>query len=391
MLRALASFVVVGVFGALFAGAYWIFLAEAKPPGGGFGPPGGFAVPVEVAEVSQAASKKSVIAVGTLASSDSVVVRSEVSGRIASLNIPEGQPIKAGAVLVQLDPSVELASLRQAKASLDLARANFKRADELLKRGSGTARTLDEARSELKVGEATVALMEAQLERMTVIAPFAGVLGLKRVALGDYLAPGAEIINIEKIDPLRVEFRVPEVFLAMVKTGSKVSLTVDAFPGRTFDGEVYAIDPKIDVAGRSIVIRASVPNASGELKPGLFARVTLDLVVNEGALWVPEESIVPIGDNRFVYKVLSETVEGQPKSKVAFAPVKIGQRSRGQVEIVEGLQPKDVVVTAGVLKIYEGAAVMPIPAQAAEAKPDSAGATPASPPAEQKPAEKAGG
>ncbi|MBM3482225.1 MAG: efflux RND transporter periplasmic adaptor subunit [Alphaproteobacteria bacterium] len=387
MLRAIVSFVVVGVFGALFAGAYWIFLAEAKPAGGGFGMPGGFAVPVEIAEVTASTSKKSVVAIGTLASSESVVVRSEVAGRIASLDIPEGQPVKEGAVLVKLDPSVELAALRQAKASLDLARANFKRADELMKRGSGTARSLDEARAGLKAGEATVALMEAQLERMTVIAPFAGVLGLKRVALGDYLAPGAEIINIEKIDPLRVEFRVPEVFLPMVKTGSNVILAVDAYPGREFQGQVYAIDPKIDEAGRSIVIRASVPNQSGELKPGLFARVTLDLVVKEGALFVPEESIVPIGNDRFVYKVVDfkDPNDGKEGKKVAFTPVKIGQRTRGQVEIAEGLVPKDVVVTAGVLKIYDGAAVMPIPA------PPPDGPAPAQPAPEQKPAEKAGG
>jgi len=370
VLRALVSFVVVAFFGVLFAGAYWIFIAQAQPgPGGGFGGMGDFATPVEVAETAPGTSTKSVFAVGTLASSESVVVRAEVAGRIASLNLAEGQAIKSGTVLVQLDPSVEMASLRQAKAALELARANFKRADELMKRGSGTARSLDEARAQLKADEASVALMEAQLERMTVYAPFAGVLGLKKVALGDYLAPGAEIINIEKIDPLRVDFRVPEIFLQMVKTGSKVSLVIDAFPGREFAGEVYAIDPKIDAAGRSIVIRASVPNPSGELKPGLFARVNLDLVVNRNALFVPEEALVPVGTERFVFKVVGE--------KVAFTPVKIGQRKRGTVEITEGLQPKDQVVTAGLLKIYDGAKVMPIPAAAANAKPAPAGAEPA--------------
>ena len=361
MSRAVVSFIVVMVFATLFGGAYWVFVAEATPPGGGHGMPAGFATPVEVAEVSVEPSKKTVFAVGTLQSSQSVIVRAEVSGRVSELNLPEGQTVKVGHVLVQLDASMERAQLQQAKAALELARANFKRADELMKRGSGTARTLDEAVSQLKVDEATVALMAAQLEKLTVTAPFDGVLGLKHVSVGDYLGPGAEIINLEMIDPLRVEFRVPELFLPAVAVGNKVALAIDAFPGREFDGEVYAIDPLVDKAGRAIVMRARVPNPSGELKPGLFARVTLELTVKQGALFVPEEAIVPIGETRFIYKVVEKTVEGKVSRVVAFVPVKTGSRGKGRVEIVEGLAAKDVVVTAGTLKIYEGAAVMPVP------------------------------
>lgn len=361
MSRAVVSFIVVMVFATLFGGAYWVFVAEAKPHGGGHGMPAGFATPVEVAEVSVEPSKKTVFAVGTLQSSQSVIVRAEVSGRVSELNLPEGQTVKVGHVLVQLDASMERAQLQQAKAALELARANFKRADELMKRGSGTARTLDEAVSQLKVDEATVALMAAQLEKLTVTAPFDGVLGLKHVSVGDYLGPGAEIINLEMIDPLRVEFRVPELFLPAVAVGNKVALAIDAFPGREFDGEVYAIDPLVDKAGRAIVMRARVPNPSGELKPGLFARVTLELTVKQGALFVPEEAIVPIGETRFIYKVVEKTVEGKVSRVVAFVPVKTGSRGKGRVEIVEGLAAKDVVVTAGTLKIYEGAAVMPVP------------------------------
>lgn len=361
MSRAVVSFIVVMVFATLFGGAYWVFVAEATPPGGGHGMPAGFATPVEVAEVSVEPSKKTVFAVGTLQSSQSVIVRAEVSGRVSELNLPEGQTVKVGHVLVQLDASMERAQLQQAKAALELARANFKRADELMKRGSGTARTLDEAVSQLKVDEATVALMAAQLEKLTVTAPFDGVLGLKHVSVGDYLGPGAEIINLEMIDPLHVEFRVPELFLPAVAVGNKVALAIDAFPGREFDGEVYAIDPLVDKAGRAIVMRARVPNPSGELKPGLFARVTLELTVKQGALFVPEEAIVPIGETRFIYKVVEKTVEGKVSRVVAFVPVKTGSRGKGRVEIVEGLAAKDVVVTAGTLKIYEGAAVMPVP------------------------------
>ncbi len=361
MLRAVVSFIVVVVFAALFGGAYWVFVAQAKPAGGGFGMPPGFATPVEVAEVSVEPSKRTVFAVGTLESSQSVIVRSEVAGRVASLNLPEGQPVKAGQVLVTLDASMEKAQLQQSRAAIELARANFKRADELMKRGTGTARTLDEARAQLKADEATVALMEAQLKKLTIVAPFDGVLGLKHVSEGDYLGPGADIINLEMIDPLRVEFRVPEIFLAAVAVGNKVALGIDAFPGREFLGEVYAIDPLVDKAGRAIVMRARIPNPTRELKPGLFARVTLELTANPSALFVPEEALVPIGETRFVFKVIDKEIDGKATKVVAFVPVKTGMRGKGRVEIVEGLVPKDIVVTAGVLKIYEGAAVMPLP------------------------------
>ncbi len=384
MSRAVVSFIVIIVFAALFGGAYWSFVAQAKPPGGGHGMPPGFATPVEVAEVTVQPAKKTVFAVGTLESSQSVIVRAEVSGRVAELNLPEGQVVKLGHVLVRLDASMERAQLQQARAALDLARANFKRADELMKRGSGTVRTLDEAVSQLKVEEATVALMAAQLEKLTVVAPFDGVLGLKHVSVGDYLGPGAEIINLEMIDPLRVEFRVPELFLPAVAVGNKVSLAIDAFPGREFTGEVYAIDPLIDKAGRAIVMRARIANPKGELKPGLFARVTLELTSNPSAIFVPEESLVPIGDTRFVFKVVDKEVDGKTSKVVAFVPVKTGTRGHGQVEISVGLAPKDVVVTAGVLKIYEGAAVMPLPPPGAATPPPPAEAAP-------KPAEPAKG
>ncbi|MGD9537274.1 MAG: efflux RND transporter periplasmic adaptor subunit [Alphaproteobacteria bacterium] len=378
MLRAIVSFVVVVVFVALFGGAYWAFVADATTDGAGDMAAGGWATPVEVAEVTVKDSERSVFAVGTLVAGKSVIVRSEVGGRVAKLDLPEGQPVKAGHVLVQLDPSVEEAELQVARARLELAQANHTRANELLKRGTGTQRALDEARAELKAVQAAAALREAEIEKLTIHAPFDGVLGIKRIDEGDYLAPGAEIINIEQIDPLLVEFRVPEIFLPAVSVGKKVLLSIDAYPDRTFEGEVYAIDPLIDTAGRSIVMRARVPNAEGALRPGLFARVSLTLTVNQNAIFVPEEAIVPIGENRFLFRV----VDG----KAAFTPVKTGLRGGGMVEIVEGLAPSDVVITAGVLKIYDGAAVQPVPpAPAVSPEASAAGAAPAAPEPEPEP------
>lgn len=367
MIRALISFLIVTIFAALFGGAYWYYHAEAKTAAGG-PPAGGFAFPIEGALVASDVSRESVFAVGTLMSSQSVVIRAEVTGRIAALNLDEGKPVQAGQLLIQLDASVEKAELAQARAALELSRANFERANELLKRGTGTQRALDEARAALKSDEARLGLAQARLEKLTINAPFAGVLGLKRVSLGDYVAPGAEIINLEKIDPLQVEFRIPERYLPTIAVGNTISLSVDAYPDRQFEGEVFAINPLVAADGRALVLRAQINNSEALLRPGLFARVTLRLTVRKDALFIPESAIVPVGNGHFVYRI--------DDGKASFVPVKIGVRQGGQVEIVDGLKRDELVVSAGTNKVFPGAPVravnLPPPAAAPVSDPAKA-------------------
>lgn len=362
-------FVIVAAAGA--AGAYWYFVMKPAPqmamgPGQGGGPPA-FAMPVEAAPVRVGTSQRQVLAIGSLRSNESVTLRPELAGRITQINFQEGQKVRAGQVLIQLDANMERAELTQAQASLVLSKANFERAEELMRRGAGTQRALDEARAKLRTDEAALKLMAAKLEKFTLSAPFDSVAGLRRVSIGDYVNAGAEIVNLEQIDPLKVDFRVPEIFLSGVRTGQKIAVSVDALPGRDFTGEVYAIDPLVDTGGRSIVIRARVANMDDILRPGLFARVVLTIDERQNALFVPEQSIVPVGDQSFVFKVVDGAQAGS--KQVAYTRVKIGERRRGEVEITEGLAAGDTVVTAGLLKIRDGMPVMimPPPGQSAPA------------------------
>jgi membrane fusion protein (multidrug efflux system) len=352
----------IGVFlllGAL-AGAgfvYWRGASEATANApqdkAGKGPPAPLAVPVEAAPVEVGAIVSEVTAVGTLRSNESVVIRSEIAGRIERIGFAEGEPVEKGALLVTLDDSVYQAELQDKQASLNLARRNFDRAAELFSKGAGSERARDEARAGLESSVAAVNLAKARLDKSRIASPFRGILGLRRVSVGDYITPGQDLVNLEDIDPIKVDFRIPERHLGVLKEGQRIRVQVDAYPGAVFEGAVYAVDPQVDASGRSIAIRARLPNKDRRLKPGLFARVTLIIAERENAVLVPEQAIVPRGEQRFVFRV----VDG----KAALTKVATGQRRAGKVEIVEGLAAGDVVVGAGHLKIRDGAPVTVVP------------------------------
>lgn len=313
------------------------------------------AVGVEAVKVTVGTARQTVLAVGTFRSNESVMVRPELASRIKEFNFNEGQKVAKGQVLVRLDAALDEAALAQAEAALVLSKANFERATSLVARQAGTEKAVDEARAALRRDEAAVQLAKARVEKYTLVAPFDGVIGLRRVSIGSYLVAGADVVNLEQIDPLKVDFRIPESFLPAVRVGQPISVTVDAFAGREFPGKVYAIDPLVDEAGRSIVIRAMVANPQDVLRPGVFGRVAVTLATRENAMFVPEQAIVPVGDRVQVYRI----VDG--KSVPTF--VRAGQREKGQVEIVEGLTPNDMVITAGHLKLPRpGIPVMIVPA-----------------------------
>jgi membrane fusion protein, multidrug efflux system len=339
---------------AVAGGAWWYFYAQAPAASGApQQAQGGFAVPVETARVTVGPIERRLTAVGSLRSNESVVIRPEIAGRIAEFRFQEGERVEKGQPLVVLDDSVWRAVVEQAQAALELSQANHDRAVDLLERKVGTTKARDEAFSQMRVDQAELELARARLDKSTISAPFDGVVGLRKVSVGDFVDAGAEIVNVEQIDPLKADFRVAESYLGAVRPGQRIELGVDAFPGQAFTGEVYAIDPLIDEAGRSILLRAKLPNPDHVLRPGLFARITLVLNEREDAIQVPEQALVPQGQDQFVFKI--------EDGKAAFTKVTTGIRREGMVEIVEGLAPDDEVVTAGQLKIRDGAAVQPVP------------------------------
>ncbi|MBN8479449.1 MAG: efflux RND transporter periplasmic adaptor subunit, partial [Burkholderiales bacterium] len=354
-----ATLVVVAALAAA-AGGYWFGQQRpaapappgpssspaAAPKGGPGGPPGGGAVTIEATKVVQAALPQSITAVGSLRSDESITVRPEVAGRIAAIGFNEGQRVEKGTMLLRLDPSVNDAEVRQARANMTLAKTKYDRAVDLSKSNFISGQARDEAENNLKVAEAALALAEAKLAKTEIRAPFSGVIGLRQVSVGDYVKEGADLVNLEAIDPLKVDFRVPEIYLRQVRVGQPLEVTLDAVAGRVYNGRVYAINPLVDAAGRSIVIRAQVANTDTRLRPGMFARVRLITEERADALVVPEQALVPQGTEQFVFRVAD--------GKAQRVRVEIGQRGDGKVEVRQGLAVDDVVVVAGQLKLRDG-------------------------------------
>lgn len=326
---------------ALAALAALVPLAAAAQQGG--------PVIVEVEEVAVADAIDEVTAVGTLRSNESVVVRPEIAGAITRIHFKEGVPAAQGDLLFSLDDSIHRAELAEAKASLTLSEQNIQRARELYQKGAGTARARDEAIAKLETDRAAVALAEARIAKTRIAAPFAGVIGFREVSVGDYVSAGQALVNLEDIDPIKVEFQIAERYLPVVATGQDLTATVDSYPGRSFRGAVYAINPLIDPQTRSIAVRGRIENKDLLMRPGLFARVRLVVGKRPGTILVAEQSIVPRGDERFVFRV--------DDGKAALTKVETGKRRAGKVEILSGLKAGDVVVVAGQLKIRDGAPV----------------------------------
>ncbi len=338
----------------------------------------GTGAPVELGKPEKLNWPKTVTAVGSLRSDESVIVRAEQSGRIVALNFKEGQPVRMGQMLVQLDDSVARAELEQSKANQKLAKAKFDRAVELKERNFISGQAKDEAENAMRVADATVSLSEAKLTKLFIKAPFAGTAGLRTASLGDYVKDGQDIVNLEKTDPIKVDFKIPEVFQSKVRVGQLLAVTLDALPGQPFSGNVYAVNPQLDTAGRALVLRAQMANKGGLLKPGMFARVRLTLSDTGDAVVVPEQAVAMQGEDQIMYRV----VDG----RALRTKVEVGQRRDGKAEIVDGIGASDTIVIAGWQRLRDGAPVRPAGGGSApaEAKKEAVGVAPAAPAAKEK-------
>ena len=305
---------------------------------------------VEVAKVTVREIVDDVSAVGTLVSNGSVILRPEVAGRVAAIRFRDGMAVHKGDVLVELDAAVQSAEVRQAQAELSLAEANANRVEDLFARQfvSGSAR--DEAVSRLEVARANTALAQARLDRTRIRAPFDGIVGIRKVNVGDYVRDGDALINIEDIAVLKLDFRLPELYLPRLKPGQKLEVTSDVVPGVVFPAEVEAIDPLVDADGRAVLLRARLANDEGRLRPGVFARVRLIVDRRDNVMLIPEAALIPVpGQTQYVFRV----VDGVAHQ----VGIRIGMRRAAEIEVVEGLHPGDLVVAAGQFKLRDGTPV----------------------------------
>lgn len=350
-----AIYSVVAVLGiAGLSGAAWWYQNKATSPAkaasaGQSQAPAGARPTVEAARVTVVKLVDDAQAVGSLRSRRSVVLRPEVSGRITQLNFTDGQRVRKGQVLVQFDDQLPLAQVQQSQAELSIAQANQKRNQELVAQNFVSQRSLDESSANLQVAQARLSLARATAARLKIVAPFDGIAGIRQVNPGDYLKDGADIVNIEDIDAVFVDFRLPERFQNKLKRGQTALVDMDALPGRRYTAVVQAIDPLIDANGRSVAVRACIDNRQLQLRPGMFARVNAVFGERDNARVIPEEALVPQGDKQYVIKLVpGQEAQTWTARRVA---VQVGIRRPGQAEITSGLETGDMVVTTGQQRI----------------------------------------
>ena len=306
-------------------------------------------VSVEAQKVKIGEVIEDIRAVGSLQPNESVAIAPEIAGRIASIPFGEGVRVNEGDILVELDPVILKAELDKARSDLTLASANRERATTLADQGSGTTRARDETNAAWRAAQVALALAEARLQKTTLRSPFSGVVGLRAVSPGAFVAPGQRIFDLVQVDPLKVDFRVSELNAPRIRVGQVVLIEPDAAPDVSFQGKIYAIDRIIDVNGRAMRLRATVPNPDGKLSPGFFARLRVVTQTRPSAVIVPESAIFPLAGRTLVYKVVN--------GRAVQVDVVLGQRMPGEVEVREGLAPEDIVVLSGQQRLRNGVAV----------------------------------
>lgn len=350
-------FLVLGVMAVLLGGlGFFKFRQiESAVQAGGFQPPPE-AVTSVVTQREQWPATMAVI--GTTEAVHGVIVSADLPGTVARINFDSGKPVREGEVLVELDTRQERAQLASLEAQSELARQNFARNQELVNAGVISRQEFDQATSQQKATEANVAEIKATIARKTIRAPFSGILGIRKVNLGQYLSAGTPIVSNQTLNPIYVNFGVPQQEATKVKIGRSLRVTAEDIAGKVFAGNVTAIDSEVDQTTRNIQIQATLSNPESKLRPGMFVQVELPLGASRDVIALPASAInyAPYGDSVFIITDLKDP-KGQTYRGVKQQFVKI-QGARGdQVAVISGLNPGDEVVTSGVFKLRNGAAV----------------------------------
>ncbi len=343
VLITLAGFLIVGVL-------LWLRL---KPSDGASNPamrnnPATAVLPVRGYVVSKRKIENRIISSGTLLAAEEVELRSETSGIITKILFQEGSFVKKGMLLVKINDAELQAQLQRTQYRLKLAETREERQRKLLAEKAVSQEEYDLALNELNTLKAEVAVISAQIEKTEIRAPFDGMIGLRYVSVGSYISPATRIASIQCVRPLKVEFSIPEKYAATVRPGDKVLFKVQGITN-TLEARVYAIEPKIDPATRTLTLRATYPNTGNRIFPGAFAEVELFTQQIDDAVLIPTEALIPElkGQKVFVAK------QGKAEPK----PVEIGMRTDREIQITSGLSDGDTVITTGILQLRPGTSV----------------------------------
>ncbi|MBI4341903.1 MAG: efflux RND transporter periplasmic adaptor subunit [Candidatus Omnitrophica bacterium] len=294
--------------------------------------------------------EETVSLVGTLYANEAVEIMSELDGTVDEIAFEEGQPVTKGQVLVLIDQQKLRASLAEVEARLQLADSTMQRYTALAESNAVSKQEIEKARAEYEAARASLALMHAQLEDATITAPFDGVVSSRQVSVGQLIMRGTRITSVVDPDPMKAEFHIPERYVGQVRPDQLVQLTVAAYPDVPFSGKVYFVDPRVDEATRTVLVKALVPNADGKLHTGMFANLKLVMQARKDALVIPEVALMVQGERTSVFVVGAE-------DKVEPRPVTTGVRLAGMVEVLDGVRAGETVIVEGLQKLGPGAKV----------------------------------
>ena len=340
---------------------------KGGPPaagGAGGAPVGVIAVPARIERLAL-----EIEALGTAKANESIDVTAKVSNLVAVVHFDEGQQVAKGAVLVELDGEQARADLAIAEAALKESTSQYKRSRELYTTKVLSDAQIEQIEATFRSNEARVASARSRLSDTVIRAPFAGRVGLRRVSVGSLVNPGAVITTLDDTSRIKLDFTIPETYVAAISPGLEIKAQSPAYPGESFDGKVSSVDSRVDPNTRSVMVRAILPNEAGKLKPGMFLTVHLKRSESD-VLLIPEEALVPEQGDVFVYVVAD--------GKAVKRRVQIGQRRVGAVQVTDGLVAGEIVVTEGTQKLREGADVQVTspPAAASAAKPAGSASRP---------------
>jgi membrane fusion protein (multidrug efflux system) len=299
-------------------------------------------------------------AVGSLAAVEGTTLSNELPGTVTKIAFESGAQVKKGDLLVQLDVSAEAAQLASAKAAAELADINLKRAQDLRTQNSNSQSDLDSAEAQAKQAEASVANLESAVAKKTIAAPFDGRIGIRTVNLGQYLPAGTAIVSLQSLDPIYVDFSLPQQQLADLAPGLTVHVTSDALADQIIEGKITAIDPQVDNATRNVQVQATLDNHDEALRPGMFANVAVELPAKNKVLIIPETAVLatPYGDSVFVVDEAKDPTTGQAGKVLRQQFVQLGVTRGDFVSVTSGLKPDETVVTSGVFKLRNKEAVV---------------------------------
>jgi membrane fusion protein (multidrug efflux system) len=296
--------------------------------------------------------------VGTMMAVHGVTVAADLPGTVDTINFDSGRPVQKGKVLVVLDTRQEKAQLASMEAQRDLAKINHARLQQLVNEGVISRMDYDKAVADQKASEANVGEIQASIDRKTIRAPFSGVLGIRQVNLGQYLAAGNPIVPLQSVDPIYVNFNVPQQMTSAMKSGQIVHLTSDSLPGLAFTGRINAVDSVVDQGTRNIQVQATVTNPGGKLRPGMYVNVGVGVGASRSVIPLPASAInyAPFGDSVYIVSDVKGP-DGKTFRGVRQQFVKLEGTRGDQVAVVSGINPGEEVVTSGVFKLRNGAAV----------------------------------